>query len=55
VGVGVAFAAGWELAEVEEEPLPPHEVISKDKVRIAVHVGTACQILIRTSNQKLFF
>jgi hypothetical protein len=39
VGVGVALVAGWELAElVEEPPLPPHEASNKDNARIAEHV-----------------
>jgi hypothetical protein len=39
VGVGVALVAGWELAEVvEEPPFPPHEVSNKDNARIAEHV-----------------
>jgi hypothetical protein len=39
VGVGVALVAGWELAEVvEEPPFPPHEASNKDNARIAEHV-----------------
>jgi len=38
VGVGVALVDGWELAEVVDEPLPPHEASSKDNARIAEHV-----------------
>jgi len=38
VGVGVALVAGWELAEVVEEPLPPQEASSKDNATIAEHV-----------------
>lgn len=35
VGVGVAFGDDAELAEVEDEPFPPHEASSKDSARIA--------------------
>ena len=35
VGVGDALGAGAELAEVEEEPVPPQEASSKDSTRIA--------------------
>jgi hypothetical protein len=38
VGVGVALDAGAELAEVEEEPFPPHEASSRDSTRIAEQV-----------------
>jgi hypothetical protein len=38
LGVGVALVDGSELAEVEEEPLPPHEASSNDSARIAEQV-----------------
>jgi hypothetical protein len=38
LGVGDALLDGRELAEVEEEPLPPHEASSNDSARIAEQV-----------------
>jgi hypothetical protein len=32
------LGAGAELAEVEEEPFPPHEASSKDSAKIAKQV-----------------
>jgi hypothetical protein len=47
LGVGDAFGDDEELAEVEEEPLPPQDVSIRDTAKIKVQACTVRQTLMR--------
>src|SRR5438270_13869278 len=53
VGVGVAFDDDTELAELEEEPLPPHDVSIRHRAKINVQACAVRQTLIGPPQLKL--
>jgi hypothetical protein len=48
LGVGDALGEGRELADVKEEPFPPHDASIRERASIAKQVWAACQSLIGT-------
>ena len=55
LGVGVALDDDSELAEVEEEPLPPQDVSIRDRAKITMQACAVRQIPHGAPSKKLVF
>jgi hypothetical protein len=54
VGVGVGLDDDAELAEVEEEPLPPQDVSIRDRAKITMQACAVRQTLMESPRKNIF-